>query len=110
MVVVEGKKLACARPLQPVALAPLIVDEAWRWARAGFPALPLLVVLGLCCNLSLLLGFVLLLFFNFGHLVPNSLFLMKNVICTPLKNPSTYKFVIWSSNSVTRPKRSACFT
>jgi hypothetical protein len=36
--------------LQPVALAPLILKEARRWARAGFLALSLLVVLGLGCN------------------------------------------------------------
>jgi hypothetical protein len=66
--------------LQPVALVPLILEEARRWARDEFAALPLLVVLGLACNPSLLLGFNLLLCFIFRPVVPNSpFFLTKNL-------------------------------
>jgi hypothetical protein len=58
--------------LQPVALAPLILEEARRWARAEFTGIASLGRLRSCPVVV----------FNFHDLVPNSLFLMKNVLCT----------------------------
>jgi hypothetical protein len=89
------------------SIGAIILEESRRWVGPGSLALPLLVTLGLGCNLSLLLGFDLVVVFMFVNLYQNSLFfLMKTCYAGPKKHTTLFTIapILWFFGTLWRPR------